>query len=178
MTFWSSLLQCLSKITDPRGAKGKQHDFTLLLGLALLAKICGINTYKAIGDWLIANECQICEFTLKEILPSHLTIRRALVCVNAQELSDALNSWVNNYCPLSPEEMKFIAIDGKWIGKTGINVLSAFCTNNSMVIGALETEAKSNEIPLVRKVLSHFNIKNCIITLDALHCQKKHVKTL
>ena len=75
-----------------------------------------------------------------------------------------------------------MAIDGKVLrgsfdhmaDKKALNLISAYCTTNNFILGHIEAEDKSNEIPAVQNLLSGFGLEDCIYTMDALHCQKKH----
>ena len=52
-------------------------------------------------------------------------------------------------------------------------ILSAFGTDMALVLAHIEIDEKSNEIPAAQKLLQELDIKDYIVTLDAIHCQKK-----
>ncbi|GIA70024.1 Transposase [Vibrio cholerae] len=74
-----------------------------------------------------------------------------------------------------------IAIDGKTLrgsydrskGKGTIHMVNAFATANGMSIGQLKVDSKSNEITAIPKLLDLLDVKGCLITIDAMDCQKK-----
>ena len=73
-----------------------------------------------------------------------------------------------------------IAIDGKTLrrshdkscGKDAIHIISAFATENNVVCGQIKTNEKSNEITAIPKLLDLLFIEGCIVTIDAMGCQK------
>jgi hypothetical protein len=82
--------------------------------------------------------------------------------------------------PAEPNR-RVIAIDGKVLRRSFDNfndrkaaqVLSAFSAESSLILAHVEIEAKSNEIPAAQKLLSELDLDGRIVTLDAMHCQKK-----
>jgi hypothetical protein len=52
-------------------------------------------------------------------------------------------------------------------------VLSAFAIDTALVLAHIEIDEKSNEIPAVQKLLAELDVAGCIVTCDAMHCQKK-----
>jgi predicted transposase YbfD/YdcC len=73
-----------------------------------------------------------------------------------------------------------IAIDGKTLrrsydrrsAKAAIHMVSAWATRNRVVLGQLKTEEKSNEITAIPELLKVLDVQGCIVTIDAMGCQK------
>ncbi len=71
-----------------------------------------------------------------------------------------------------------VAIDGKTYRKTktgdsvALHTLNAWSVGNRLVLGQLAVEEKSNEITAVPKLMDMCDLKGCIVTTDALNCQK------
>jgi predicted transposase YbfD/YdcC len=57
-------------------------------------------------------------------------------------------------------------------------MVSAWASGSGLVLGQMKVDDKSNEIPTVSKLLEMLEIKGCIVTLDALHCQTKTVEAI
>ncbi len=53
------------------------------------------------------------------------------------------------------------------------HMVSAFATQNGVVMGQLKTDKKSNEITAIPKLLRLLDITDCLITIDAMGCQTK-----
>ncbi len=76
---------------------------------------------------------------------------------------------------------KVIAIDGKTLrgsydksmGKEAIHMVNAFTTENGVTLGQQKVDCKSNEITAIPKLLELLDIKGCLVTIDAMRCQKK-----
>lgn len=72
-----------------------------------------------------------------------------------------------------------VAVDGKSArrshdltnGKEAIHVVSAWATENHLVLGQQAVEAKSNEITAIPELLRLLDVNGCIITIDAMGCQ-------
>jgi len=83
-------------------------------------------------------------------------------------------------------EGEVVAIDGKTLrrsfdrasGKAGIHMVSAWASENRMVLGQVKTDEKSNEITAIPKLLKVLDVKGCIVTIDAMGCQKDIAKQI
>lgn len=79
-----------------------------------------------------------------------------------------------------------VPIDGKklrrshdrGIGKEAIHLVSAWATEDHLVLGQVKVDDKSNEIPAAQELLTLLDITGCIVTADALHCQKETAKQI
>jgi predicted transposase YbfD/YdcC len=88
-------------------------------------------------------------------------------------------SWVASISDFIPGEV--IAIDGKTLrrshdrgsGLAALHLVSAWAAANRVVLGQVATEAKSNEITAIPRLLELLRIKDCIVTIDAMGCQTK-----
>jgi len=52
-------------------------------------------------------------------------------------------------------------------------MVSAWAAKNRTVLGQVKTEEKSNEITAIPELLEVLDISGCIVTIDAMGCQKK-----
>jgi hypothetical protein len=74
-----------------------------------------------------------------------------------------------------------VAIDGKTLrhsydiqsSRAAIHMVSAWASRNSLVLGQLKTAAKSNEIIAIPQLLDALELTGCLVTIDAMGCQKK-----
>ncbi len=61
---------------------------------------------------------------------------------------------------------------GGGIGQSPVHLVSAWAVGNRLVLGQLRTAEKSNEITAVPALLRRLELAGCIVTLDAMGCQK------
>lgn len=107
-----------------------------------------------------------------------------IVVQHATALQDAFRAWVNSLVELTDGEV--VAIDGKALrrsfrdagNKAFVHMVSAWAVNNRVVLGQVKTDAKSNEITAIPKLLELLNIKKTIVTIDAMGCQKAIAKKI
>jgi predicted transposase YbfD/YdcC len=115
----------------------------------------------------------------KDRLPAFATIRRVLINIDHNKFNEIFEKWMEQY--LIKEKKQWISIDGKAIKGTKqkeedkklAHLVSFFSSDSKEVLMARKTATKSNEIPLVQEMLKSFPLEKMVITLDALHCQKK-----
>jgi predicted transposase YbfD/YdcC len=114
---------------------------------------------------------------LPQGIPSHDTFGRVFSLIDPQEFQMGFVSWVRAISQLTKGEI--VAIDGKRLrhsyddrlGKAAIHMVSAWATQNRLVLGQLKTEEKSNEITAIPELLKLLVLKDCIVTIDAMGCQ-------
>jgi hypothetical protein len=89
---------------------------------------------------------------------------------HAAVLNDAMNG----------KGQRHVAIDGKTLRRSFDNfrdraahILSAFASDTALVLAPLDCDEKSNEIPAVQTLLRTLVLTGSVVTVDAMHCQKK-----
>ncbi len=93
-------------------------------------------------------------------------------------------SWMEDVVKLSGGEI--IAVDGKTQrrshdrkrGMKAMHMVSAWACGNAVVLGQVKTEEKSNEITAVPELLDKLELSGCIVTLDAMGCQRAIAKQI
>lgn len=121
-------------------------------------------------------------FGIKRI-PSPSTITRILNMVNAMVVSICIVNIMRNMFGLAGD---IIAIDGKTICSTAkmksykekLHIMTAYMTENGISLGQLAVAKKTNEIPCMIELLDLIDVKDKIITADAMHCQKETAKAI
>lgn len=111
-------------------------------------------------------------------IPSHDTYERVFDRIDPLQFSKAFNAWTNDIADRSGQAI--VAIDGKTvrgsfdnqIEKSAIHIVNAWISTNSLILGQLKTSEKSNEITAIPELLDILLVKDCIITIDAMGCQK------
>jgi predicted transposase YbfD/YdcC len=81
---------------------------------------------------------------------------------------------------------EIVAIDGKTLrhsydtesGKGAIHMVSAWATENRLVLGQVKVNEKTNEITAIPELLKVLSLNGCIVTVDAMGCQREIVKQI
>jgi hypothetical protein len=184
-----NLIEILSTINDPRRGAGQRHNLVVVLLIVIMATINGYFGYRAMGDFVLRNRKDLLKQLKlkKKRLPSFSTIRRIILGVDFNELSEVFLLWSKGYVKI--ESGDWLNIDGKGIKGTVsdihssqqnfINLVSVFAEKRGMVIFSGKViNSKESEIPMVRKAIEVLDIEGVVFTLDALHCQKKRQQKL
>ena len=173
----SCISDYFSKIEDPRINRNKLHTLSDILTLTICAMLSGADGYESIEEFGHNKKTWLKTFIpLHNGIPSHDCIRYVLI--KLPELQTAFISWVNFIKEKIPE---VVAIDGKTAkgsqskkqGLAGLHMVSAWASSNKLVLGQEATEEKSNEITAIPALLKLLELKNCIVTIDAMGCQLK-----
>jgi predicted transposase YbfD/YdcC len=167
-------------LKDPRHDKNKLHALPDILFLTVAAVVSGANGWEAIEefgkaklDWLRRF------FPYDNGVPSHDCIRRVFCALSPKALQRCFANWVQALAELLPGEV--VAIDGKTLRHSfdhganlgAIHMVSAWASVNGVCLGQVKTDAKSNEITAIPQLLQLLELKGCIVTLDAMGCQKE-----
>ena len=173
-----------SNITDPRDLN-KRHKFIDIITIAICAVVCGANSWEHIQVFGQAKLDWFKDFLdLPHGIPSHDTFGRVFAQIDPDEFQQSFMSWVQAICQLSHGQV--IAADGKTLrrshdktnGKSAIHMVSAWASANGMVLGQVKTDEKSNEITAIPELIKTLQIEGCIVTIDAMGCQKNIAKTI
>ena len=174
-----SIQEHFSDLTDPRILKKTAHSLNEIITITICAVICGADTWADVELFGKSKQEWLRKFlALPNGIPSHDTFGRVFALLSTQELERCFISWVTS---IAEQVEGVIAIDGKTIrrsydrssGKKAIHMISAWATNNQVVLGQLKTEEKSNEITAIPQLLNLLEIKGAIVTIDAMGCQKE-----
>lgn len=117
-------------------------------------------------------------------IPSHNTIGRVLANLNPKAFHACFVEWVQAL--QQPLEGKLIAIDGKQLRhsfdkaskQSPLHLVSAWASEQQMVLGQEAVADKSNEITAIPRLLQLLVIKGAIVTIDAMGCQKEIAKAI
>lgn len=111
-------------------------------------------------------------------IPSHDTFGRVLSVIAPAEFERCLLKWVNTQVKLPEGEI--VALDGKTLRgshnkakeQDAVEIVSAWAASARLTLGQVKVPDGSNEITAVPEVLRSLNVEGCIVTVDALNCQK------
>lgn len=175
-------------IKEPR-QKGKiKHSLQNIMIITISAVICGAETWENIADFGERKKTWLKKFLKlpNNKTPSADTIARLFHVIKVDEFEEYFLTWINSLIQIGSSESDYIAIDGKTLrrsydkksGKAAIHMVSAWSSKNGCVLGQVKTEEKSNEITAIPELLKALEIKNSIITIDAMGTQKKIASTI
>jgi predicted transposase YbfD/YdcC len=178
----SHLQNMFGSVTDPRVARTRRHNLLDILFIALTAMISGAEDYVTIAEYgrnKLAWFKKLVE--LPNGIPSHDTFRRVFARLDPHQLEKCLVSWSEQLrllTNINGEEV--IALDGKVLrhsfdnamGVSAIHIVSAWASRARLCLAQVKVTEKSNEITAVPELLKLLDIENCLVTADALNCQK------
>lgn len=176
-----SLLECLSKIEDPRRAEGLRYSLLQMFSMLILSGLCGHFGGRPVRRFTHANgEIFIKELALKHPIPSHVSFSTFLNSIPKEDLIRVFHAWTASFVPL--EKGTDISGDGKALRSTNLDkkgedfdsIVSFFCQESGLIHSIAEyRNAKKGEGEIVRLLLIRLKDMGLTLHLDALHCQKK-----
>jgi predicted transposase YbfD/YdcC len=144
-------------IPDPRVERTKKHKLLDIIAIAICGVISGADNWVEIEEFGQIRETWLREFLeLPNGIPSHDTFGRVFARLDADAFRKTMRGSVD-----------------KTNGKAALHVVSAWASENALVLGQLAVEDKSNEITAIPQLLEMLVLQGCIVTVDALGCQKK-----
>jgi predicted transposase YbfD/YdcC len=180
-----SIVEHFAAVEDPRREHGRLHSLTDILVISLCAVISGADSFAEIELFATTKEKWLKTFIdLENGIPSHDTLARVFSILDPEALGTAFRRWVTELATLSAGEV--VAIDGKSLRRSFrtagsnsfVHMVSAWATSNRVVLGQVKTEEKSNEITAIPRLLKLLKIKDCMVTIDAMGCQKEIAKEI
>jgi predicted transposase YbfD/YdcC len=167
-------------LQDPRIDRQKLHNLTDIVVIAICGTICGADSWVAIERFGKAKLSWFQTFLdLPNGIPSHDTFGRVFAALDPEQFESCFIDWVQS---LSEQlEGQVVALDGKMLrrsmdrasAKSPIYMVSAWADANHLVLGQLKVDEKSNEITAVPKLLDMLMLDGCVVTMDAMGCQKE-----
>jgi predicted transposase YbfD/YdcC len=172
-------------IEDPRIDRTKRHKLIDIMTIAVCAVICGADGWVGIETYGCAKYEWLKRFLeLPNGIPSHDTFARVFAQINPQEFQSYFVNWMKSIQKITTGEV--VAIDGKTLRgsydenseQSAIQIVSAWATTNKLVLGQVKVDEKSNEITAIPEFLKVLDMSGCIVTIDAMGCQKEIVKLI
>lgn len=174
------LLRAFGELEDPRMDRTKKHNLTDILAIALSAVICGADGWVQVEEFGLCKQNWFRTFLdLPNGIPSHDTFGRVFARLDPKAFERCFLQWIQDVATAT--RGRLVAVDGKTIrrsmdaanGQAPIHMVSAWCQANRMVLGQLATDAKSNEITAMPKLLKLLDLEGAVVTIDAGGCHKK-----
>jgi len=181
---FASLEACFGDLDDPRVQGRCDHLLTEIVLIAVCAVLCGAESWSEVEEFGSAKEAWLRQYlTLRGGIPSHDTFSRVFRLLDAQAFQQRFMRWVEQHFAVPAQ---VIAVDGKtargsqdrFHGQDAIHLVSAWASESGLLLGQRKVDAKSNEITAVPELLKLLFIKGCVVTVDALNCQKQLAQTI
>jgi predicted transposase YbfD/YdcC len=166
-----------TELTDPRRRK-VTYPLINIVTIAICAVICGADDFVSIAEYGRKKRKWLAQFLdLHNGIPSHDRFNAVLGAIKPAEFEACLLSWITALHEITAGQI--VAIDGKTLrrsfdtasSKSAIHMVSAWATANSISLGQVVVDEKSNEITAIPQLLKMLEISGCLVTIDAMGCQ-------
>jgi predicted transposase YbfD/YdcC len=170
--------QHFGELEDPRIDRTKLHKLLDIIVIAICAVIAGADNWEDIEEYGRARLEWFKTFLeLPNGIPSHDTFNRLFSRLNPEQFRACFTKWITAVSEIIDAQV--IAIDGKvlrrsqdkGIGKSAIDMVSAWATANHLVLGQVKVDEKSNEITAIPQLLDALEVAGSMVTIDAMGCQ-------
>lgn len=176
-----NLLAYLAQVPDPRGRQGRRHPLAAMLAAVVCALLCGARGYSAIVQWLHALPVPWWHrlgFTRRP--PKDHAFRDLLAAIPPETFETVVRTWVSAALgeAIPEEELRAIALDGKTLRGTltphqrAVHLLSLFDQRMGCVLSQQRVDEKTNEHKAALELLKTIVLKDCVVTGDAMFCQR------
>jgi len=178
-----SLYECFKQVDDHRQASGLRNPLPALLCMIVMSYLSGHSGYRATARFMKGNQEEFMKmFDLKHPPIGHTQLRTILQSLDFKSINRCFLKWMNLFVKIEAGE--WLSGDGKALASTIKDpqgnaqdfelMVRLFSQKLGIVSHAATTKNKSSELKAMQKLLKTLKIKGVIITLEALHCQKKH----
>ena len=174
----TSLVEHFISLEDPRRPQGRRHNLLDIVAMTICAVVAGAE------GWDDVDQCVQWFHRFLELpngIPCSDTFARVFARIDPARFRDCFRAWVNSIQQLTQGQV--IAVDGKTLRRSHDDQArrrstSAWASENSLVLGQTRTDAKSNEITAIPELLKLLDVSGCIVSIDAMGCQKEIAQTI
>ena len=184
---YRSLIESFASLEDPRIDRKKLYPLMEIVFLSVCAVLSGFEEWDEVVDFGEEKLDWLRKYLPYEHgIPSHDTMNRVISLVDDRAFEQCFIDWVE--MSISLPEGVVIHLDGKALGRSAtikqqqtprskggkgaVQILHAWCSELQVCLGQYKTETKSNEITAIPALLDMLEVSGCLITIDAMGCQK------
>jgi hypothetical protein len=180
-----SIKKHFRKLWDARVQGRTRHLLTDIIVMAICGVIANCDGWRDIALFAQKRESWFKRFLkLPNGIPAHDTFERVFNQLNPRAFQACFVNWVKEISDLTG--LRHIAIDGKALrhsfnvqaGFGMLHAVSAWATEQHLILGQVMTDAKSNEITAIPKLLELLELHGALVTIDAMGCQKAIAKQI
>lgn len=176
------LLNEFRALPDYRKCKQLKFNVGEVLFMSLLAILSGANGYADMELWIETKKRELQKFLgYKFITPAYTTIRNVFLNIDTKQLDKLFQEWSHSVANNKTTSMlNIVASDGKTMrgssdkikNQKARHIVSLFLAKEKLTLAQVEVDDKTNEISALLELLDSLKLKNCVITVDAIHTQK------
>jgi len=171
-------------LDDPRQTLNRKHLLGDVIVICVAGIICGCEGPTAIHRFAKSRAEWLGHYlTLPAGIPSRDCMRRILTTLNPEAFQKCFRDWLAVALASAADktaDKRLVAIDGKSCrgshdGANGLgasHIVSAWASEEGVALGQVATAEKSNEITAIPELLRQIELKDTIISIDAMGCQK------
>ncbi len=180
-----SLIDHLEKLTDPRVERTKDHQLVDILTIAVLATICGADSFVAMETYGNSKYDWLKQFLeLKNGIPSHDTFARVFARIDPSEFERCFRDWIQTISEVLPGEV--VNIDGKKLkhsapkgsGQKMVHLVNVWASEQRLVLAQEKVPSGTNEITVIPNLIKLLELKGCLVTIDAMGTQTEIARLL
>ena len=188
------LREVLAGVLDPRARRGVRYRLVTVLLVAVCAVLAGARSFVAIAEWARDLPATIAQaLGIVRRAPSESTIRRVVQRVDGDHFDAVISTWLQQRCvgvepvgstPAGAAPRRAVAVDGKTLrgsrsgDQPGRHLLGVIDHQARVVLGQVEVDWKSSEIARFAPLLDTVELRDVVVTADALHTQREHMDYL
>jgi predicted transposase YbfD/YdcC len=190
------ILSLFADVPDERVQGRVTYPLNEIILMLFLATLSGAESCLATQDFWRAQRKLYKRLFKKDLIPSHDTFRRMLAIIKPDILNSLLvqvllssDGAIRKALKLPVPEKKIISVDGKQLRGTGrkadtaeeikdLQILNVYEQDSQTCLFSEAIESKTNEIPHAQRILSKMNLKDTVVTFDAMHLQTKTIKII
>lgn len=187
------ILKLFGDVPDCRVQGRITYRLNEIILMLFLATLAGSESCLGAQDFWGANDRLYRRLFGKETIPSHDTFRRILGLIKSDELNSLLvnillnsDSAIRKALKLPAPQKKIVSVDGKQLRGTGrkadtveevkdLQILNVYEQDSQTCLFSEAIESKTNEIPHAQQILSRMNLKDTVVTFDAMHMQTRTI---
>lgn len=178
MQLESNVLAYFDDLDDPRIEKNRKHPLINIIAIAIMGVVCGADTWVDIERYGKSKQAWLGTFLdLRNGIPSHDTFGRVFRWLDGEQFQSRFIAWTQTLCAMTAGQL--VSLDGKKLrgshdkghGREGIWLVSAWASENRLVLGQTKVDGKSNEITAIPELLAALDLAGCVVTIDAIGTQ-------
>jgi len=193
------IISCMEEVSDKRIQGMINYPMPYILLLAFLAVLSGAENWTDMETFAVAYKTKlngILPHYKGKATPSHDTFRRVFGMVKPEELQRATTMFlveeleqIKKALGIKENGLRHLGLDGKEQKGSGrkygtvekisnLQTLHCYDITNGICLASVPIETKTNEIPVAQKLLEEMQLKNSVVTFDAMNTQKETVEVI